>query len=549
MKTFTISSFAFLMALFISAMSHVSAQKYVGLSAVASDGTTPEVIFNGITEGARWQDADNLDDSWIIVDLGAVKEVGVLRIFWEAANASAYNLSFSLDGNTYTDQIDLSDMQAGERMDIINAESVSCRYIKLQGVTRQLPYGYSIYEFEVYAPVQPELSSISLSPVEPVLSFGTSQQFVVNGLDQVGNSFPLTETTVWSVTGAGGSIDQNGLFSSVQAGVFEITAVNNGFEAAVFVEVLPEADNVSNGKPATASSGNASEAFDGVMGTRWESAIADPQWLMVDLEGLHSISDIIVHWETANASAYIIEVSADGLAWTSIIEEMDLPGGERSDRFYGLEVLNAAFVRLTGEERTSVYGYSIWEMQVYGEAEGADPILVESISVSGENNVDEIAVLGGTLQMIAQVSPDQATDKTVTWSVDNEEVATISTDGLLQALTNGTVVVKAVANDGSAVEGTLEVSVSNQTTGAINPSKAAYGLSVFPNPVADNINLNFEGDLVELQIFSLTGQLVKSTNVHQQGKALNLSGLSKGVYFICITLSDGRKITERIIKK
>ncbi len=549
MKRFTISSLTFFIALCIGAMSHVSAQKYVGLSAEASDGTTPEVIFNGITEGARWQDADNLDDSWIIVDLGEVKEVGVLRIFWEAANASAYNLSFSLDGNTYTDQIDLSDMQAGERMDIINAETVSSRYIKLQGVTRQLPYGYSIYEFEVYAPVQPELSSISLSPVEAVVSFGTSQQFVVNGLDQVGNSFSLTETTVWSVTGAGGSIDQNGLFTSAQAGVFEITAVNNGFEAAAFVEVLPEAGNISNGKPATASTGNAVDAFDGVLGTRWESAAADPQWLMVDLEGLHSISDIIIHWETANASAYIIEVSADGTAWTSIIEEMDLPAGERSDRFYGLEVLNAAYVRLTGVERTSIYGYSIWEMQVFGVAEESDPILVESISVNGENNVDEIAVLGGTLQMIAQVSPVEATDKTVAWSVDNEEVATISTDGLLQALTNGTVVVKAVANDGSAVEGTLEVSVSNQSTGAINGSKAAYGLSVFPNPVAENIILNFEGDLVKLQILSLTGQLVKSDYSYKQGEALNLSGLSTGAYFISITLSDGRIISERIIKK
>lgn len=62
--------------------------------------------------------------------------------------------------------------------------------------------------------------------------------------------------------------------------------------------------------------------------------------------------------------------------------------------------------------------------------------------------------------MSATVEPAGATDKSVTWSVENGTgSATINATGLLMGITEGIVTVKATANDASGVVGTLEVTV------------------------------------------------------------------------------------------
>jgi len=86
---------------------------------------------------------------------------------------------------------------------------------------------------------------------------------------------------------------------------------------------------------------------------------------------------------------------------------------------------------------------------------------VTGITVTGTD--DAIIVYNGqTLQMIADVLPVDATDKSVTWSVvEDAGTATIDQDGLLTGgTTTGIVTVKATANDGSAIEGTKEVTVT-----------------------------------------------------------------------------------------
>jgi hypothetical protein len=93
----------------------------------------------------------------------------------------------------------------------------------------------------------------------------------------------------------------------------------------------------------------------------------------------------------------------------------------------------------------------------------AGNILVTQINVTGTGGANEINTQGGTLQMLAEVLPENATDKTVTWSVTNGTgAATISSDGLLTAVKNGTVTVVATSNDGSNITGSMEIIISNQ---------------------------------------------------------------------------------------
>lgn len=90
-------------------------------------------------------------------------------------------------------------------------------------------------------------------------------------------------------------------------------------------------------------------------------------------------------------------------------------------------------------------------------------IPVTNIEVIGEGNKTVITIDDGTLQMSATVLPVNATDSSVTWSViAGTGTGSISVTGLLTALTNGTVTVRATANDGSAVYGERVITISNQ---------------------------------------------------------------------------------------
>jgi uncharacterized protein DUF1996/F5/8 type C domain-containing protein len=126
---------------------------------------------------------------------------------------------------------------------------------------------------------------------------------------------------------------------------------------------------LSQGKPATSSSNeiqqfNADAAVDGDPGTRWSSAFADPQWLQIDLGSDASISRVVLNWERAYAKSYQIQTSGDGSGWTTVHNSTAGPGGVEN------LTINASgrYVRLKSTARSTQYGVSLWEFQVFGTA-------------------------------------------------------------------------------------------------------------------------------------------------------------------------------------
>lgn len=124
---------------------------------------------------------------------------------------------------------------------------------------------------------------------------------------------------------------------------------------------------LSQGQPATASSVQAagypaSNAVDGNLSTRWSSAFSDPQWLEVDLGATHSISKVVLDWETAYAKAFQIQTSTDGTTWTTIYSTTTGTGGTQTLNVTG----SGRYVRMYGTVRATGYGYSLWEFQVFG---------------------------------------------------------------------------------------------------------------------------------------------------------------------------------------
>jgi endoglucanase Acf2 len=123
---------------------------------------------------------------------------------------------------------------------------------------------------------------------------------------------------------------------------------------------------VSQGKPVTSSSLEsgypAANAVDGNAATRWSSAFADPQWIQVDLGSSQALGRIELSWEAAYGKAYRIETSANGSTWTPLVSVSGRTGGNETHTVNG----TGRYVRLTGTERGTAYGYSLWEFQVYG---------------------------------------------------------------------------------------------------------------------------------------------------------------------------------------
>ncbi|MFJ8041350.1 discoidin domain-containing protein [Kitasatospora sp. NPDC096147] len=130
---------------------------------------------------------------------------------------------------------------------------------------------------------------------------------------------------------------------------------------------------ISKGKAATASSTEGSsyaagKAFDGSTSTRWASEEGkDPQWLRVDLGASNNVSRVKLSWESAYAKAYRLEVSADGTTWTKLASETAGNGG--TDDWTGLSG-KGRYVRMYGTARGTSYGYSLFEMEVYGTPDG-----------------------------------------------------------------------------------------------------------------------------------------------------------------------------------
>src|SRR3954470_17751382 len=128
---------------------------------------------------------------------------------------------------------------------------------------------------------------------------------------------------------------------------------------------------LSQGHPTTASSTEnatfpATAATDGNTGTRWSSAFSDPQWLQVDLGATATISQVVLNWEAAYAKSFQIQTSNDAATWTTIYSTTTATGGIQTLNITG----SGRYVRMNGTARATQYGYSLWELQVFGTGGG-----------------------------------------------------------------------------------------------------------------------------------------------------------------------------------
>jgi len=104
-------------------------------------------------------------------------------------------------------------------------------------------------------------------------------------------------------------------------------------------------------------------AVDGNMNTRWSSEFSDPQWIAIDLGKPSIIQAVKLCWQNAHGTEYQIQVSADGKSWKTVKKIEDYVGGEQH---IWLKKIRARYIRMFGTKRSTHYGYSLFEFEVYG---------------------------------------------------------------------------------------------------------------------------------------------------------------------------------------
>ncbi len=310
-------------------------------SSVAGTNTADKAIDNNT--GTRWESAFS-DPQWMQVDLGASKYISRVRIDWETASAKDYAVQVSADGAAWTTVATRANMVTGNhRIDNITGLTATGRYVRINGTARTTAYGYSIWELDVYGDNNTGCAGTSCTPTTCAAQ-GKNCGSINDGCG----------TTLNCGTCGSGQTCSAANVCQASAG-----CTSNDLTASAPPTLV-----------SSASSGNSASAFDNNTGSRWESTHGvDPQWIQVDLGASKFVNRVNISWEAANAKDYSVRISNDVNfgTYTTLISKTNMASGARTDDLTGLSG-SGRYVRVHGTARNLTYGYSIWEMNVYGDS-------------------------------------------------------------------------------------------------------------------------------------------------------------------------------------
>jgi hypothetical protein len=97
--------------------------------------------------GTRWSSAFS-DPQWLQVDLGSSQTICKVVLNWETAYGKAFQIQTSPDGTNWTSIFSTTTGTGG--IQTLNVTGTG-RYIRMYGTARATPYGYSLWEFQVFA--------------------------------------------------------------------------------------------------------------------------------------------------------------------------------------------------------------------------------------------------------------------------------------------------------------------------------------------------------------------------------------------------------------
>jgi hypothetical protein len=583
----------------------------VGKAALASSAVqAASNAFDG-NSGTRWESASS-DPQYIIVDLGSVQSIDHIRLSWEAALGKNFTLDISTVTTAPSDA-SWANVVSGTwatAVTVVNNTSTtndypnlgkSGRYVRMNGTARGTGYGYSLYEFMIYAyDPNPNLAlgktaTTSASPIQAAAnafdgsgttrweSAYTDAQYIMVDLGSVqtidrirltwesalGKDFTLdvsndgtTWTTAATITGntstsneysnlgkTGRYVRMNGIARATAYGYslyeFEVFAASNN------------ATNIANAKSAVASTTQGAllpnYAFDNDRLTRWASTAGrEDASIYIDLHGEATISRVYLVWEKAYGGNFTIDVSEDAQTWTTVATTVG--NTFHFNEYTFTTPVTGRYVRMNGTKRGTTIadnGYSLYEFQVNGTI---TPLPVTLTSFGATVQGTGVAVSWAT------ASEQHNAGFEVQRSADGAAFATLATVagmGTTQSAHAYKYFDAAPLRTTSYyrlkqldLDGTFAYSPVVAVQAAASPAT----LSIYPNPTTDRATVTWETPIESAGRWYLTnntGQVVHAEPLSSEASstlALDLQAYPAGSYVLTVE-SAGNVLRRARVQK
>ena len=200
-----------------------------------------------------------------------------------------------------------------------------------------------------------QITATTVSPKYVTLPLGDTQRFTVSAINQFG----ITE------------IESSEYYEATALGDHQFIVSLGGFTDTAYIHVVDFADlNLALGKPTTCSGSenggtSSDKATDGLLDTRWSSRFQDGEWLVIDLQNTYAVNRVKLYWEAAYATHFDIQLSTDGVQYTTAYTAVNAKGGTQ-DILLPAGAIEARYVRILCHKRNTGYGSSLYEVEVYG---------------------------------------------------------------------------------------------------------------------------------------------------------------------------------------
>lgn len=230
---------------------------------------------------------------------------------------------------------------------------------QLLEITESVPAGYLRAGFKAdtligYEELQVHFTDQTLTDADKSLT-SWSWDFDGDGVEDSDQQNPVVNFSA-----------DNGEYYSVRL-IVSNGSVSDTLVRSQLIRVLPEDGNLALLGKATAMEETdalsaASKAIDEMESTAWKSGNTDDQWLIIELDTVHTIGKVIINWGVAWGVDYTIQTSTDNSNW-EIVKHGTCGMGEKDILFFtGVE---ARYVKWQGFIRNNNSRYQIKEMEIY----------------------------------------------------------------------------------------------------------------------------------------------------------------------------------------
>ncbi len=169
-------------------------------------------------------------------------------------------------------------------------------------------------------------------------------------------------------------------------------------------------------------------------------------------------------------------------------------------------------------------------------------IPVNTIKINGGTSIN---IDKGTLQLTASVLPTNATVQSVIWSVvDGTGQATVNQSGLVTGQKNGFVTVQATANDGSGIQSSIQITISNQASLGKDDDKPQSETPVSVAVSAHELKLRLNDSsfiACKVSLYSLQGVLIAKKTLSGEGATFDISKVPPGIYSVLLSKNNNTK--------